>query len=366
MTTDRQLSRRENRRRVIVNQIGRLETNLERLHRQSARYAQIRLGVFAVGLVLSVAAFLGVSGWVAGVSAASISLTGFGVAVYAHRQIERSILKRQIWWHIKAAQIARQDLNWEAMPPETIGRARAEHPFARDLDLTGERSLHRLLDTAVSQEGGERLRRWLFDPTPDLANSLRRQALVKTLVPLHNFRHKLAMYGMLATTGAGGAWDSKRLLAWLGQGGESRLLRPLLIVSWLLVPINLLLFGLYLFASLPAYWVGPFILYAALQLLMGRETASIFHEALILQNNLKRLEGVFKHLETFPLARFSSLQSLCAPINQAGQRPSAKLKEISRLVTAAGLVQKSGIGLNVKCAVALESTGCPLSEPLQG
>jgi hypothetical protein len=333
------------RRRAIQNQLRRLDISLERLYRQSARYAQVRLSVFAGGLLFSLAAFFVLGGWIAGLITAGIFLAGFGVAVYVHRRIERNILKFQIWREIKIAQIARMDLDWKAMPPATIGRARAEHPFARDLDLTGERSLHRLMDTAVSQGGSEQLRAWLLDPTPDMAQIVRRQTVVKTLLPLHHFRHKLTMYGMLAATGAGGAWESKRLLEWLRQGSESRLLRPLLAVSWALVPVNLLLFGLYLFASLPAYWVGPFILYAGLQLLLSREAGSTFQEALILQNNLKRLEGVFKHLETFPLPKYPALQSLSAPILQAGQRPSTKLKEISRLVAAAGLVQNPALAL---------------------
>ena len=111
--TDRPSSRRENRRRVITNQLDRLEASLNRLHHQSARLAQIRLGLFAVGLILSGAAFLWLGGWVAGVIVTFISLAGFSLAVYAHRQIERSILKRQIWRQIKAAQIARMDLNIE-------------------------------------------------------------------------------------------------------------------------------------------------------------------------------------------------------------------------------------------------------------
>jgi len=33
------------------------------------------------------------------------------------------------------------------------------HPFEVDLDIVGERSMYRLLDTAVSREGSKRLRR---------------------------------------------------------------------------------------------------------------------------------------------------------------------------------------------------------------
>ena len=44
-------------------------------------------------------------------------------------------------------------LDWETMPPATIGRPPVAHPFARDLDLTGERSLHRTVIMAQSADG---------------------------------------------------------------------------------------------------------------------------------------------------------------------------------------------------------------------
>ena len=74
-------------------------------------------------------------------------------------------------------------MDWSALPPARVTGPRAGHPFEGDLDLVGERSLHRLMDTTVSEGGSVRLRDWLGATTPDLADIRRRQALVAELVP---------------------------------------------------------------------------------------------------------------------------------------------------------------------------------------
>jgi len=59
----------------------------------------------------------------------------------------------------------------------------SEHPFEVDLDITGEHSLHRLLNTAVSQEGKSAAPHWLLNTVPDLPIIEHRQTLVRELTP---------------------------------------------------------------------------------------------------------------------------------------------------------------------------------------
>jgi len=345
MTANSPDNLRAQRLRVLKNQVRRLDGRLERLYRRSGRYAQIRLVVFTLGAVLSGAAFFSAGGWVLGVASLIIWGGAFGTAVYLHDHLEQGIIKYQIWRQLKAAQIARMELDWERLPPAALGRPPASHPFARDLDLTGGRSLHRLIDNCVSQEGSQRLRDWLCEPTPDLDQIQRRQGLVRLLTPLFLFRHKLSLYGLLATTGTGGWWQGDRLQEWLNERGSGQSLRLVLILAAILAPLNIILFTLYALNRLPAYWILSLILYAGLSVLMWRETATLFNQALTLQSGLKKVEGVFSHLERYPLERYPPLNALCQPFLDRNRRPSLQLRRVSRLVMAAGLVQNPAIAL---------------------
>ncbi|MEM7034709.1 MAG: hypothetical protein AAF629_34535 [Chloroflexota bacterium] len=335
----------QNRTRVIQNQIHRLEARLGMLYRRSSRLSQVRLGVFVIGAILVVASYWFSNSWVLGLISLAVWLTAFGALVFSHQQLETTILKHQIWVQMKAAQIARFNLDWAAIPPASGGRATAEHPFARDLDLTGERSLHRLLDTAVSLEGSERLQEWLFETDPTFEQVQRRQTLVKALVPLHLFRHKLRLYGLLANTGYGSWQQGDRLREWLTIDEGQQALRLILILSASLVPVNLILFVLNIIGVLPRYWIFSLAIYLGLAILRWQDVVNVFSNGLILQNSLQRLEGVFRHIEQFPLKRYPPLHDLCQPFLQPENRPSTQLKQISRLVVAVGLTQNPAIAV---------------------
>jgi len=53
----------------------------------------------------------------------------------------------------QAMHIARLRLDWENMPETLDAHPQTTHPFEVDLDIVGERSMYRLLDTAVSAGG---------------------------------------------------------------------------------------------------------------------------------------------------------------------------------------------------------------------
>src|SRR5258707_11435668 len=112
-----------------------------------------------------------------------------------------------------------------------------KHPFAIDLDLTGDRSVTHLLTTAVSYEGSLRLQEWLLAPTPAPTISLARQALVRELVPLARFRDKLSLNALLAERKGN---QQSVLLQWLGKKDEisAAALHPMLILFTALVVLK--------------------------------------------------------------------------------------------------------------------------------
>lgn len=341
MTTDKL---RQKRLSTLTVQIRRLDRRLADLRQKSARLAHIRLAVFAAGLILAGLLLWFSQNWLLSAAVWALALIPFGVTVWAHRRVDHNLLSHQIRRQIRQTDLARMTLDWEAIPPATFPRSPAEHPFARDLDLTGERSLHRLVDAAVSHEGSLRLRNWLLTAAPELETIHRRQTLVQALVPLWLFRDKLTTAGLLAATAPGG-WRQENLVRWLNHHPNAPSLKPALLASGALVPLNVLLFIGFQLGLIPPVFVISLGIYAFLTLMKWQQTAEAFDDALTLTNGLKKLEAVFNFLETSPHARRPELRPLCEPFLARQNRPSARLKQLARLSAAIGATQNPMIGL---------------------
>ena len=115
--------------------------------------------LFLVGLVCAITFYK--LGWY---QSGNITVAGF-VAVFVtvaayHNRLESRIHRLRLWKGIKAAHLARIRLDWSAIPPRS-GESPASHLYAQDLDLIGPHSLTHLLDTTVSDQGGECARLWV-------------------------------------------------------------------------------------------------------------------------------------------------------------------------------------------------------------
>ena len=84
--------------------------------------------------------------------------------------------------------------------------------------------MYRLLDTAVSYEGSQRLRAWLTAPVPSPDQIVQRQQLVRELAPLSLFRDKLIMNATIAA-GTRKTWEANQLLSWLERHAPETSLR---------------------------------------------------------------------------------------------------------------------------------------------
>ena len=320
---------------ALHRQIHRLEGRIEGLQRRSYRYSWLRITIVITGLLVAGLALFLLDVWPAAICLA-VTTALFGLAVFVHRRVEASIRRHQILVRIKSAHIARALLDWERIPSTFPHQPQPKHPFEVDLDLVGERSLHRLLDTAVSYEGSLRLRDWLAAPVPDLAQIARRQQLVRELAPLSLFRDKLSLNAMAAVR-ARKTWEAGNLITWLDESAPHASLRLWLVLSGGLVLTNLVLLVANLVGLLPAWWQFTSILLVALWLVRSRATESMWDQTRALQGALQQLYAVFDQLETFSYSRTPALQALCRPFLDPTHRPSRYLSRITRAVAAMGL-----------------------------
>ena len=300
------------------------------------RFFWLRLGTLLVGGLATLLSF-SMGGGPVGWPVAAASITAFAGVVFFHRRLDRARERFQAALRLARSQAARMGLDWPGIPPALPVAVPPGHPFGGDLDLTGPRSLHHLIDTAISLGGSRRLLGWLLAPSPDLQRILARQAMLAEILPLAGFRAHLALAGSLAAPVSAGRWDGEKLSGWLETEPEERPLRRKLFLLAGLALLNILLFLLNLLGLLPALWPASLLVYAMAYMGMFREYAELFEEAYELGSSLDHLAAVLVYLEDYPYRKGSALSALCEPFWGAGQRPSRQISRVRRVVSAASL-----------------------------
>ncbi len=330
---------RRRRRLALERQAARLERRLRRLRALAGRLSWLRLLLFVGGFMASGVLFFlfGPPFWL---PALVVWLATFAVAVAVHRRVEAAIARHARWRDLKQAQLARMTLDWSRLPPAAaLPPPPATHPFALDLDLSGERSLHHLLDTTESYDGSLRLQQRLLEQAPTLPQIAQRQALVRALRPLSLFRERLALQAWQARSGDQ-PWRAETLLAWVQQTANPQrsVLRGPLTALIALGLINASLLLLAQAGMLSGLWLtGGLLLYALLYLAQGRAASRYFGEALSLRDALEQMAGVFSYLERKRYGRVEPLQRHLAPFHSAERAPSDTLRALTRVVAAAGI-----------------------------
>ena len=326
---------------ALQRHVGRVKGRIDRLEQVSDRLSWVRVTIFFVGLALAVLAFFFVRWWA--LIIAVVMLVVFNIVACYQRRIDRSIVRHRVWVQVQAMQMARIELNWERIPRVPTGEPGSDHPFAIDLDITGEHSLHRLLTVATSQGGSQRLLDWLLNTHPDMETIGRRQALVRELAAMPLFRDRLLVKSLIAARHVAEQWEGRRLLRWLEQEPPSPWLRPLLLVAVGLMVVNIALFLLAFLAGFPRYWMISLLATIVFLFATRKERGDLFEDTNFLRYAFAQLSGVFSYLETFRYGPHERVRQLCQPFFEDRQaRPSLLVKRISRLSSAATL-ERNGL-----------------------
>lgn len=322
----------ETRSRALVRTCDRLRARIERLNARSSRLSWLRLIVFVGGLL---AAFFTASVDTALATLVLVAaLVVFVAIVLYHRHVRLGLLRYRLLLEIKQTHLARQSLDWTQIPRPLSHTPSPEHPFEIDLDITGERSIHHLLDTAVTVGGSTRLRGWLLSRVPDAGQIAHRQALVRELLRQSTFRDKLSLYGRLSARG-GERWSSESLDQWLAAPVPQDRLGLSIVALALLAALNIALLLLNAAGLLP-YSPVPLLLYIALSLANGRYFIGLFQEAALLHNTFARMQDVFGFLERRRFPSGSLLYERCQAV-QGANRPSRLLRRLNTIVAASSL-----------------------------
>lgn len=343
---------RQERLAALQRQVERLERRKLALGSASQRYWRLKLLLFLGGTVLVIVTLLPAR-W-PGLLVLLLGLGAFVVLSFFHSKVDASYVRHTVFLRFKHTQLARMRLDWAALPPP-LASEEADHPFEIDLDITGEHSLHRLLNTAVSHEGSQRLRQWLLHPALDLSVIRRRQTFVQELLPLTGFRDKLLLHSLHATRYTQDQYDERALLAWLHGEKHEPLPRSLLVIPTLACAVTILLIALF-FVHVVQPWACVFpVLFSALWFLATKKRFDwLNEEAATLDVAFEQVSGILAFLEMYPYRRNSQLKKLCAPFF-TGRRPSELLHRFARLARRAALTRNPEVQLVVNALFPLDA-----------
>ena len=321
--------------------IQRLERKLSRLEATSRGYSAVRLAVFLAGAAgsLGAAAFFSPrAGWIT----LGISVILFSGIAILHRRVDGWAASFRIWLEIYREQAARLALDWDNIPLPVASREASLSPLAFDLDLTGPRSLHHLLDTAISRQGSRLLADWLTSGTPEPQEIASRQAVVRELTGVPRFRNRLRLiFRKLSRE----PLDGEKLLEWLQTPYPEKRLRQVLPWATVLSFSNIVLFVLYSAGLLPPLWILTSVAYAAVYFSNQSLTGKFLQAVFDLDGELGKFQPLLRFLEMFPYAAHRSLKVQSAPFLVETDRPSQRLRQLKWVAAMAGLRMNPAMGV---------------------
>ena len=328
-----------NKKIILVNRLlRRIDKKLYRTESTNRQIIRWRFISFTAGFIILVISLFQPSFRFFLYGTALFCFGCFVFLVIWNTQLKKKILRWQLWRKIKRENLARLQLDWEQIPAKDHLVA-SQHPYALDLDIIGDRSLLRLLDTTVSARGAKFLVDWLLYPETNMEKLSRRQLLVQELKERSLFRNKLTLEALCIS--------EKEIN---GNTIASHLQTPRL--SWIpgILHLEILLLiacifafsGWYWFSFPPLLWGIPYFIYIVIFLFSLPYLAPIFHRTISLQLEFKKLEAVFLHLENRVSLQTPELARCCTLFKDKENKPSSFMKKISHVCDALS-IQGNGL-----------------------
>lgn len=327
------------RQQALERHIRRIQRRIEQLEARRERYARFRPAIFFLGVALTYW-----TGWTSLILAALIML----VESIHYNRIGRRIRRHRFWHSIKSAHLARMALDWQNIPEPPPSACDEQHPFAADLDLVGGRSLHRLMNRAVSRQGSQRLLDWLLHDAPQREQIESRRNMLREMIPLARFRDKLLLQCLLVSSEH---LDGEKLLRWLHVHPAEKRSSSMFAAALGLAMLNILLFAGFWLGWLPAWWLMSYAAYLVIYFVNLPTCQERFDAVMVLYDELDKFKAILGYLERYPYANHPNLRRLCEPFWQDAPLPSALMKKVTALTAAVGLRMNplAGLLLNAAC-----------------
>lgn len=230
------------------------------------------------------------------------------------------------WLEIKESFLARATLDWKKLYTFTEFHQFSDRELESDLDLTGDRSIHQLIDLCKSTEGKYLLRRMLVEPPKDINEVWQRQKLVKELTSISHFRNKFLLINHLSSKNE---FKTTALLEWLKSKSKRSLVQSKYFILALLALLNLAFIGYCFLINYSQLWLISTSIYLMAYFFNQRIIKSSAADAEFLNEEFKKIVGPIELVERYNFRKGSELERLTIPLKAKGKNPGTELKRIS-------------------------------------
>ena len=324
------ISQKRNARiKEIEGAIVRVSILLNRLEKKNSRAGWIRFYIIIIGLILFLIPYFYLQKNIALINLFAVVVL-FLIASTYHNKISALIVRYKKWIEIKKSNLARLRLDWENIPVPKIFTEYEPNPVEVDLDITGNRSLHQLIDTAKSKEGSELLREYLITAPVSRVDIIHKQNLVKELFGLSHFRDKFLLASALSSKNEINAGFLTDWLATLHP--SNRLLAKFGFLSVLAV-INIAFILLAIYQIVPKVFLITGFTYVFFYFYFQKSIRSYVHDAELLKDEMKKIIGILSFIENYNFGNRKNLIELSSAFNNKGDGPTKQLNRINKILS---------------------------------
>ncbi len=297
----------------------------ERTGRKTKRWGWIRFTVFITGLILLLAAFQGGNSIFA-ITVAALFIPAFIAVSIMQGKIIAVYERQKDWIAIKKSHIARINLDWSGVPHNSKFEEYGSSYLEADLDLTGERSLHQLIDYSKTKEGGELLRDFLINHPADSDLIRKRQSVIKELNSYSGFREKFLLTLRRASKKE---ITSAPLLKWVAGIDKSNSLSGTLKILIPLYAGNILIVTAIAAGIIPIEWSGLLLISILINFLNQGKIGAIISSGEAIGEKLKEFIGILSFIEKGNFKERPELSRLAFPLTGKGRSPARQIAGIS-------------------------------------
>ncbi len=312
----------------IEAQIKRFKERLTKLEKRSRNLGTVKAIILLSGIILFLVSFFYLTTQIT-IAIIILFLAAFGILTMIHNDIDNGIKKQKIWIDIKSTNIARIKIDWRTLPVPKVENQNNPHPFELDLNISGEYSIHRLIDASVTLEGSSRLLEWLTVTNPSTNDIIYRQNIVKELIPLTKFRGKLLLNSNMVTKKE---LYGKKLLEWLMKKSNLVPLKKILSALSILIPLNIIFILLAVFDISYPLWPATILLIVFIYYINSKYISELLDKSLTLAEDIGKFYAILKFLEEYRYGKNQNLKNLCSSFTDKAQSPTAYFKKIDRLI----------------------------------
>ena len=323
-----------------ISEPRRLERVLAQCETVSRRYSWARAFVILAGVGATWGAgtvFGAAFGWVVFIAAATV----FALLVFLHRRLDYWSTGFRILQSLYLERAARKALDWDNIPLPSTKLSNDFSPLALDLDLTGTRSLHHLLDTSISRQGSQMLADWLTVGTPNPPQIAVRQAVVGELAGLPRFRTRLTL---LFRRLSRDPLDGDLLVRWLLSPFPKEQLRRIIPWAVLLAVLNACLIMLWSGGVLPPVWIASTLAYSVVYFGNRPFVEEFLSDVVRLDRELSKFQPLLHYLERFSYGSRGQLKKQCTPFWQGPDFPTQRLRQVKFVTALVGLRTNQVLG----------------------